>query len=281
MCWIYSSFFFGCLQLKAKCLFFTVKFSLIKILEPPTNWCFFQIILSNCFLLSSAFLQYFLLTNLIMVFLEPLLDLPILWHSSTSLDSMLTSISERIDATVDSRSESWILSGMPEITKLFLLLYCSRASWEDCIRATLFSNCWYLTQSLSFSSCSLLMAVSFRLIISSFKLLILSDCNWTWTQNHLVCKWTLSHLARLWTKWFWIRVQLQSLKLQISRLLQARSSFTFRQLQSVDSHVRDMIRRYRLLILLIILASGVWRHSLLTTDSFFVLVLKAWEILGM
>ena len=41
----------------------------------------------------------------------------------------------------------------------------------------------------------------------------LSDCNWTRTH-----------------KWFWVRVQLQSLKLQISRLLRARSSLTFRQL---------------------------------------------------
>ena len=31
----------------------------------------------------------------------------------------------------------------------------------------------------------------------------LSDCNWTRSQNHLV---------RLRTKWFWVRVQLQSLK---------------------------------------------------------------------
>ena len=37
------------------------------------------------------------------------------------------------------------------------------------------------------------------------------------------------------TKWFWVRVQLQSLNLHISRLLQARSSLTFSQLQSVDS----------------------------------------------
>ena len=41
----------------------------------------------------------------------------------------------------------------------------------------------------------------------------LSDCNWTRTQNHLVCKRTLNHLAklsvRLQTKWFWVRVQLQ------------------------------------------------------------------------
>ena len=66
----------------------------------------------------------------------------------------------------------------------------------------------------------------------------LSDCNWTRTQNHLVRKRTLNHLARLakWlsvrlrTKWFWVRVQFQSLKLQISRLLQVRSSLTFRQL---------------------------------------------------
>ena len=47
--------------------------------------------------------------------------------------------------------------------------------------------------------------------------------------NHLasLAKW-LS--VRLRTKWFWVRVQLQSLHLQISRLLRARSSLTFRQL---------------------------------------------------
>ena len=52
--------------------------------------------------------------------------------------------------------------------------------------------------------------------------------------NHLfsLAKW-LS--VRLRTKWLWVRVQLQSLHLQISRLLRARSSLTFRQLQSVDS----------------------------------------------
>ena len=96
----------------------------------------------------------------------------------------------------------------------------------------------------------------------------LSDYNWTRTHNHLVRKWTLNHLAKLtkwlncvvstflyggfdcvflscyvrvsewihtlWvplrTKWLWVQVQLQSLKLQISRLLRGRSSLTFRQL---------------------------------------------------
>ena len=36
--------------------------------------------------------------------------------------------------------------------------------------------------------------------------------------------------VRLRTQCFWVRVQLQSLHLQISRLLRARSSLTFRQL---------------------------------------------------
>ena len=45
----------------------------------------------------------------------------------------------------------------------------------------------------------------------------LSDCNWTRTQNHLVCKRTLNHLAQwlsvcLQTKWFWVRVLLHLLK---------------------------------------------------------------------
>ena len=48
----------------------------------------------------------------------------------------------------------------------------------------------------------------------------------------MLAKW-LS--VRLRTKWFWVRVKLQSLHLQISRLLRARSSVTLRQLQSVDS----------------------------------------------
>ena len=41
----------------------------------------------------------------------------------------------------------------------------------------------------------------------------------------------LTSLAnRLWTKWLWVRVQLQSLKLQISCLPRARISLTFKQL---------------------------------------------------
>ena len=59
----------------------------------------------------------------------------------------------------------------------------------------------------------------------------------------LNCLATFNHLAslakwlsvRLRTTWLWVRISLQSLKLQIWRLLWARSSLTFRQLQSVAS----------------------------------------------
>ena len=63
----------------------------------------------------------------------------------------------------------------------------------------------------------------------------------TWFLNEHSTIWpNLANLAKwlsvpLRTKWFWARVQLQSPHLQISHLLWARSSLTFRQLQSVDS----------------------------------------------
>ena len=65
-----------------------------------------------------------------------------------------------------------------------------------------------------------------------------TDCNRTWTHNHLGCK-PLS-LAKclsvhLQTKLLWVWVPLQSLKLQILCLFWAMIFSTFRQLQSVDS----------------------------------------------
>ena len=66
---------------------------------------------------------------------------------------------------------------------------------------------------------------------------ILYDCNGTRTHNHLVRKRALNLASlvkwlsiRLRTKWLWVRVPLQPLKFQISRLFPARSSLTFRQL---------------------------------------------------
>ena len=79
--------------------------------------------------------------------------------------------------------------------------------------------------------------------------------DWTRTQNDLVCKRILDHLAkwlsvRLQTKWFWVRVQLQSLKLQISRLQEdfALESKEFHDIQAtIESgftlkRVHDMTR---------------------------------------
>ena len=84
------------------------------------------------------------------------------------------------------------------------------------------------------------------------------DSNVIRNHNHLVRKWTLNYLAKLaglakWlsvrlrTKWLWVRITLLSLKLQIWRLLRARSSLTFRQ--TIERGftlklVRDMIITY-------------------------------------
>ena len=50
------------------------------------------------------------------------------------------------------------------------------------------------------------------------------------------------------TKWLWVWVPLQSLKLQILRLFRARNSLTFRQLtiecRFTLKHVPDMVRKY-------------------------------------
>ena len=71
----------------------------------------------------------------------------------------------------------------------------------------------------------------------------LSDHNGIWTHNHLGCNRTLNHLGslgkwltvHLWTKWPWVRILLQSDKLQVSHLFWVRSSLTLRRLQSVHS----------------------------------------------
>ena len=79
----------------------------------------------------------------------------------------------------------------------------------------------------------------------NYRLWIYSEtCTWhdKYSQMHRTDKYSehssINHLAslakwlsdRLRTKWFWVQVQLQSLKLQILRLHWARSSLTFRQL---------------------------------------------------
>ena len=106
---------------------------------------------------------------------------------------------------------------------------------------------------------------TFRVIFSAillFQKIILNtmahDSNEIQTHNHLVRKRTLNHLAKLtslakWlsvrlrTKWLWVRIPLLSLKLQIWRLLRARSSLTFSQTIECGftlKLVRDMIITY-------------------------------------
>ena len=92
------------------------------------------------------------------------------------------------------------------------------AKWLSCVVSTYlhgaFDWCSYVTYAFqsestlySYLNITKFLARSWREIWS------LRDCNWN---------------SR--TKWLWVWVQLRSLKLQILRLLRARSSLTFRQL---------------------------------------------------
>ena len=69
------------------------------------------------------------------------------------------------------------------------------------------------------------LGIPYVIIIIMIIILHLSDCNGTRTLNHLVRKETFNHLAqlasfRLGTRWLWVRVPLQSLKLQILHLFE-------------------------------------------------------------
>ena len=88
--------------------------------------------------------------------------------------------------------------------------------------STIWPNWPYAFQSESTLYCCL--NVKEFLARSRREISRLSDCNWIRTQNQLVRKRTLNHLAsfakwlsvRLRTKWFWARIQLQSLNLYIT-----------------------------------------------------------------
>ena len=107
------------------------------------------------------------------------------------------------------------------------------------------------------------------------------------THNHLVCKQTLNHLVKfnhfnhltslakwlsvhLQTKWLWIRIPLQSLKLQILRMFEQGvpwHSVNYRV--SIHPKTRiDIIRTYSLLVILaIFLNTFTWIHFVSTFIS--------------
>ena len=99
--------------------------------------------------------------------------------------------------------------------------------------------CCYLKKHFIFVS-SWLLITSAKSKLKSFKL----DANLFLVSSYLlktseklkvsISAWP-NGCVRLRNKWFWVRVQFESLHLQILRLLRARSSLTFMQLKSVDS----------------------------------------------
>ena len=90
-------------------------------------------------------------------------------YSSTSLGETLTSMSDSTEITVSSKSLSETWTGIPETTILFLLPHCSNALTEDSLDMTSFSSLLHFSRNFLFSSCSLLIKMSLRFIISSLR----------------------------------------------------------------------------------------------------------------
>ena len=108
-----------------------------------------------------------------MVFCVLVVVLPIWWHASISLGSTYTSMSNKTDMAVLSKLLSDTFSGIPLKTIILHLPYWAKLLWFDSSMATLFSRFSNFTFSLAFSSYKFLITMSFRLMISSFRLLML------------------------------------------------------------------------------------------------------------
>ena len=108
-----------------------------------------------------------------MVFCVLVVVLPIWWHASISLGSTYTSMSNKTDMAVLSKLLSDTFSGIHPKTILLHLPYWAKSLWFDSSMATLFSSFSNFTFSLAFSSYKFLITMSFRLMISSFRLLML------------------------------------------------------------------------------------------------------------
>ena len=156
---------FNFLPLKAIFSFTTVTFSLMKTLVFWLKLCFSLSKFCNFLLFNRAFLQCFLFRKrTIVVFYLLLSGFPILWHASTSLGETLTSMSESTEITVSSKSLSETCAGILETTIFFLLPYYSNAFTEASLDMTSFSSLLHFSCNFLFSSCSLLITMSLRLL---------------------------------------------------------------------------------------------------------------------
>ena len=135
--------------------------------------------------------------------------------------------------------------------------YCSTLSEFWGLKYTYFVNFFFVSLSNIYTArCSPPGVFSKSIILEGLTNSKENDCNGTRPHSHLVRKRPLNHLAKgtlkpfnhltmanlakllnvpFRTKLISVQIPLQSLNLEISRMFQARSSLTFRKLESVDS----------------------------------------------
>ena len=125
---------------------------------------------------------------------------PFPWHASTSFVETLTPISESTEITVSSKSLSETCPGIPQTTILFLQPYCSNALTEDSLDTTSFSSLLHFSHNFLFSSCSLLIAMSLRFIMSSLRQFMV-EIMFSSTLASASLLTTVSFLVRLLYSW--------------------------------------------------------------------------------
>ena len=81
--------------------------------------------------------------------------------------------------------------------KSCLATFTTKVFLKNVIQRVTVCSCYVTYAFQSESTLYSRLNVKERLARSRLEIWSLSECNWTWTQNHLVRKWTLNHLAKL------------------------------------------------------------------------------------
>ena len=144
-------------------------FSFINVMFIFTEAMFFFIYVLQFSSVQQGFLTMFPAQKIHYCFFDLLLSgFHILWHASTSLGE-LTSMSESTEITVSSKSLSETCAGIPATSILFLLSCWSNTLTEESLDMTSFTSSLHFSCNFLFSSCSLLITMFWRFIISSLR----------------------------------------------------------------------------------------------------------------
>ena len=94
----------------------------------------------------------------------------------------------------------------------------------------------------------------------------LSDCNWTWTQNHLVRQGTLNYLTKLTIDWALFRVLISTVQLTVYSY---HVTYAFQSESTVDSclNVKELLARRRRVMASLSDCNWIWTQNCLVRQG--------------